>query len=290
MHEGDKLVAEIISTAWLAEHLHAPEQRIIDARTSFSVYEENHIPGGQFLHVETLRMTDGGVPCRMLPVPMLGIIFGRLGITVDTPVVIYSTNPADHLSATYVGWSLAVSSNQNFFLLNGDLGKWERDGYPVTQQYPDITEEYFQADFDDSVFVDWAYVFDNLYNEDTVLVDSRIRSSYTGESGPTQRRGHIPGAILHNYLWDFEQDGAYLPLETLRERYERAGITPEKEIITYCVTGREGSAVWFVLKYLLDYPRVRLYQASLTEWAAKPELPMVISSDPWGEMGKEEVA
>ena len=37
------------------------------------------------------------------------------------------------------------------------------------------------------------------------------------------------------------------------------------------MTGREASAVWFVLKYLLEYPHVRLYQASLTEWSANPE-------------------
>ena len=268
------------------ENLENPEHRMLDARTNFALYEENHIPGAQFLHIETLRMTEEGVPCKMLPIAMLGIIFGRLGITVDTPVVIYATNPSDHLSATYIAWSLAVSDNHNFFLLDGDLGKWMAEHRPLTQRYPDVTEVYYQADFDSSVFVDWEFVYQNLHNENIVLVDSRIRSSYIGEMGPTQRLGHIPGAILHNYLWDFDPDGTYLPIDTLREHYEKAGITPDKEIITYCVTGREGSAVWFVLKYLLGYPCVRLYQGSLTEWSAKPWLPMVTGSDPWGEMGK----
>ena len=146
----------------------------------------------------------------MLPVPMLGIIFGRLGITVDTPVVIYTTNPSDKLSASYVGWSLAVSGNENFFLLDGDLRKWVDEERPLTQSYPEISELYYQAEFNGSIFADWAYVLERLHDVDTVLVDSRIRASYTGETNPAQRRGHIPGAILHNYLWDFSSNGTYL--------------------------------------------------------------------------------
>jgi thiosulfate/3-mercaptopyruvate sulfurtransferase len=130
---------------------------------------------------------------------------------------------------------------------------------------------------------DLASVRDHLDDPQVAFVATRSRSMYSGSSGPTQRRGHIPGAILHNYIWDFQRDGCYKPLERLRLRYEQAGITPDKEIITYCVTGREGSAAWFMLKVLLDYPRVRLYQASMTEWAAHAELPMVMGNAPYGE-------
>ena len=69
-------MADLISTEQLLENLALSGQRIIDARSSFSLYEENHLPGAQYLHVETLRMTERGVPCKMLPVPMLSIIFG----------------------------------------------------------------------------------------------------------------------------------------------------------------------------------------------------------------------
>jgi hypothetical protein len=38
------------------------------------------------------------------------------------------------------------------------------------------------------------------------------------------------------------RDGCYKPLERLRLRYEQAGIIPDKEIITYCVTAHKAKA------------------------------------------------
>jgi len=59
----------------------------------------------------------------------------------------------------------------------------------------------------------------------------------------------------------------------LRELFAHAGVTPDREVITYC-----GAAVWsaqsyFVLR-LLGYPRVRLYDGSWQEWVQDPALPV----------------
>ena len=279
-------MAGIVSTEWLAGQLERPEVRILDHRGSFAVYEECHIPGAQFVHIETLRMSEGGMPCKMHALPVLGAIFGRLGIDDGTPVVLHATGSDDHLSASYAAWSLAVTGHQDFMILDGHYKKWAAENRPLTQLYPEIREVDYPVRFDESQFADWRHVRDRLYDPDVVLVDSRTRSLYTGATGPTIRLGHIPGAILHNYLWDFTRESTYHPLDQLRARYERKGITPDKEVITYCITGREGSAIWFMLKCLLGYPRVRLYQASLTEWAAMPDLPMVTGNEPWGEERK----
>ncbi len=270
----------IVSTEWLAGRMTRRSLRLLDVRGSFATYEEAHIPGAQFLHVETLRMTRGGTPCQMHELPVLAAIFGQLGIAWDSAVVLYSTGPDDHLGATYALWTLYVTGNRDVYLLDGHLNKWKAEQRPVTQEHPRISAAQYECRFDDAQYADWRYVRDHLGDPDVVLVDSRTRSSYTGETGVTIRRGHIPGAILHNYLWDFHRDGTYHDLEVIRARFERKGITPDKEAITYCVTGREGSANWFMLKCLLGYPRVRLYQASLAEWAAHPDLPLVTGDAP----------
>jgi len=276
-------MAGIVTTEWLEGQLGQGELRLLDNRGSFALYETNHSPGAQFLHIETLRMSEGGMPCKMHSLPVLGAIFGRLGIDDDTPVVLYATNPDDHLSASYAAWSLAVTGHRDFWLLDGHYNKWAAENRPMTQFYPLVGEVQYPVRFDASIFADWRYVRDRMSDPDVVLVDSRTRTLYNGMTGPTIRLGHIPGAILHNYLWDFSRAGTYHPLDKLRERYARKGITPDKEVITYCITGREGSAVWFMLHHLLGFPRVRLYQASLTEWAAISELPMVTGNEPWGE-------
>ena len=53
-------MAGVISTDRLMEQLQLPGQRMLDVRSSFAVYGENHIPGAAFLHLETLRMSEGG--------------------------------------------------------------------------------------------------------------------------------------------------------------------------------------------------------------------------------------
>ena len=254
--------------------------RVLDLRGGFGIYQENHIHGAQFLHIETLRMSEGGVPCKMHPLPVLATIFGRLGITRDTPVVVYATRPLDHISATYTVWTLAVTGNPHGSMLDGGMSKWSAEQRPLTLRYPEVSEVTYDVQFDASIFADMQYVRDRLGDPDVTLVDSRTRGQYEGSAGTTMRLGHLPDAVLHNYIWDFHPDGTYLPEKELRERYLRAGVTPEKEIITYCVTGREASAVWFVLKRLLGYPRVRLYQASLSEWVAHPDLPLVTGIEP----------
>jgi thiosulfate/3-mercaptopyruvate sulfurtransferase len=272
----------VVSTQWLADNLERTNLRILDLRGTFGPYEESHIPGAQSLNVETLRMTRNGFPCQMMPLELLSGVFGELGIGSRTDVVVYATRPGDHLSATYAAWTLMVTGHDNTFVLDGGLSAWEREGRLVVREYPSIKHATYTAKMQEDDFADWRYVKKRLRDQDVVLVDTRARSMYLGETGPTMRLGRIPGAVLHNYVWDYDRDGTYQPEERLRAGYERAGITPDKEVITYCVTGREASAAWFALKHILGYPRVRLYQASLTEWAAKPDLPMET-----GEPGRE---
>ena len=55
-------------------------------------------------------------------------------------------------------------------------------------------------------------------------------------------------------------------VEELRQNYEPKGVTPDKDVICYCRIGERSSHSWFVLKYLLGYPKVRNYDGSWTEW------------------------
>jgi thiosulfate/3-mercaptopyruvate sulfurtransferase len=52
----------------------------------------------------------------------------------------------------------------------------------------------------------------------------------------------------------------------LRGVFEQAGVTKDKALITYCTIGNRASEAWFALKYLLDYPDVRVYYGSWVEW------------------------
>ena len=82
------------------------------------------------------------------------------------------------------------------------------------------------------------------------------------------RGGHIPGA--KNVPWSKAvntDDGTFRPADELRALYEQQqGLSPDKDVVTYCRIGERSSHTWFVLKYLLGYPSVRNYDGSWTEW------------------------
>ena len=66
---------------------------------------------------------------------------------------------------------------------------------------------------------------------------------------------------------------AYLDRETLRTRFAAAGALDADRVITYCGGGIAASSAAFVL-HLLGHDRAAVYDASLSEWAADPTLPM----------------
>ncbi len=110
-----------------------------------------------------------------------------------------------------------------------------------------------------------------------LLVDARPPDQYAGDAGAQMRRGHIPGAISHYWQGDLTQAGfghVWKPASELREEYAAQGVTPDKSIIAYCNSATEASHVHFTLRYLLGYPRVRIYVGSWTEWAEREELPV----------------
>jgi thiosulfate/3-mercaptopyruvate sulfurtransferase len=54
---------------------------------------------------------------------------------------------------------------------------------------------------------------------------------------------------------------------------KEAGLTPDREIIVYCGTSREGSLLRFYLTHLAKFPKVRLYEGSWKEYASLKQYP-----------------
>ncbi|MEM1927003.1 MAG: rhodanese-like domain-containing protein [Pyrobaculum sp.] len=112
------------------------------------------------------------------------------------------------------------------------------------------------------------------------LVDVRSPPEYKGEvtappeypNEQTQVGGHIPGAVNIGWAVDPET-GRFKPPEELRRMFESMGVTPDKEIVTYCRIGERAAHTWFVLKHILKYPSVTtgVGQSGATSWGAPVE-------------------
>ena len=86
------------------------------------------------------------------------------------------------------------------------------------------------------------------------------------------KRGHVPGAV--NVYWkdNFNEDGTFKSIESLRRLYRERGVKSGTTVVTYCNEGLHAAPPWFVLKELLGFDDVRVYDDSMSEWAneAKP--------------------
>ena len=69
------------------------------------------------------------------------------------------------------------------------------------------------------------------------------------------------------------ETAAYRPLAELRAAFAEVGALEAERVITYCGGGIAASSDAFILN-MLGVDRVSIYDGSLREWSADPDLPM----------------
>jgi thiosulfate/3-mercaptopyruvate sulfurtransferase len=269
----------IASTEQLARWQQQRPVSVIDIRTDVFTYLKGHLPGAVYLNTETLRASRGGMPTQLLDGAAYASLFSRLGLRLDQRVVIYSAGETHNIDATFLAWILAGFGHPEVYVLDGGYFKWELEHRPVVRHYPKVPTTEFPSTSFRPEAATLEEVQRALRTGDALLVDARPPDQYAGEAGAQLRRGHIPGAISHYWQDDLTQAGfghVWKPMEELRAAYRKQGITAEKSIIAYCNSATEASHVHFTLRYLLGYPRVRVYVGSWTEWAEREDLPIQV--------------
>jgi len=252
---------------------------VIDVRQAWSSYLQNHLPDAAWLNIETLRSGSGPLPFQLLPARQYAELFARLGIGRDRPVVVYSAGDQSDIDGTFVVWLIHEVGHADVRLLDGGFARWQLEGRPVTQRYPrlapvrPLSAKHFRPPVATLAEVRAA----TAAGSGVTVVDARPAEQFIGSAGAQARRGHIPGAISHPWKDDLEQRELVLVWKgkvDLLAGYEAQGITPDRDIILYCNSSTEASHLYFALRYLLGYPRVRIYTGAWSEWAEREELPI----------------
>jgi thiosulfate/3-mercaptopyruvate sulfurtransferase len=257
----------LVSADWLAQHLHDPNIKIIDARSAKD-YSEGHIPGAVLLPAGAFRSTSG-VPDACTP-EAFATTAGALGIQATNTVVCY-----DGTGGARTWWVFARFGHQHVRFLNGGFRQWQAGGYPTSTEalepHPMMYElGTVQDHLACSLAQAAAYVQASDRN-DILFWDVRSVGEYTGadpRSNPPARAGHIPRAV--NLEWTELVDassGLLKPADEMRRLLEAKGITPDKEIVSYCQGGGRAAHGVLVLK-LLGYGRARNFDGSYGAYAA----------------------
>ena len=265
----------LVEPAWLAENLGEKDIRVLDVRAQ-PQYNTGHIPGSVCVSPEHFRGVVGGVSSMLLPPDMLARQMSLMGLRpTDTVVIIPDDKVHD---ATLVSMAFARLGHARYGILNGGFSRWVAEKRSVSTALPEITPSEYPARPADMFTVDYRQVLDHVNKKDAVIIDVRPGESYSGKKVEEARGGHIPGAVNRPFTEDVMKVGAITllkPVEDLAKAYAQLIPSKDATVIVHCRTGHQASQTFFVLKNLLGYRNVLWYDAGWSEWAARPELPVV---------------
>lgn len=276
----------LVSTAWLADHLNDPGLRILESDEDVLLFDIGHIPNAQ--KIDWYTDLNDRVQRDYVSAERFQAVLRSRGIDESTPVVLYGDR--NNWWATYAFWVFELFGFTNVRILDGGRTAWELEERPMTTAVPSFPPSAYRAPVRDDtrirVFFEQARAH---LAQGGKFVDVRSPQEYTGErthmpeypQEGSLRAGHIPSARSIPWVQATNADGSFRSADDLRTIYEKKnGLSPADDVVTYCRIGERSSHSWFVLTYLLGYPRVRNYDGSWTEWGNAVRAPITLGEAP----------
>ncbi|MBV5262283.1 sulfurtransferase, partial [Synechococcus moorigangaii CMS01] len=274
-----------VSPSWLENHLEDPQLRVLDVRINPLEYINGHVPNAVHIADNTFRGPSGFLPIQYWDNSTLETLFAKAGVDNDSKVVVYSDGN-DVLGATMVAYLLERAGVEDIAVLDGGYKGYTQVA-TTTKDLPTYNKPDFKLHDNPNVRVSLAELQQLIGRPGVEIIDPRPANLFAGEVNLWKRNGHIPGA--KNIPWptfteanntdEAKKNPHQLkPLSEIRDLLARRQITPDKTIIVSCSTGREATLQYIVLKHLLNYPNVRVYEGSWTEYS-NTDLPFETGHD-----------
>ena len=267
----------LVNTQWVSDHLNDPHVKLLEVGWDASEFESGHIPGAAagwgFADVQNAATRD--IPGKTEIERMLS----QAGISNDDTIVLYGG--IGNLIAAMAVFVLKIYGHADVRLLDGGRQKWLAEGRELSVEKPNVqTSQYSAQEPNLNLRADKDFVFSAIKQTEYGFVDARSAEMYNN--------GHIPSAVnvpaspILSAEGDIQgwqtptthSDGTFKSVEELRALFASSGITPDKNIVTYCVRGGLSTHMWFVLTQLLGYPNVREYYSSWAEWENLKDAPV----------------
>ncbi len=282
----------LVSTEWLNENLGRAGLRILectvfllppeDGRSGYRVvpgrdeWAAGHIPGSVFADIPG-DLSERAHPLRFMlpPAGQFAEAMGKYGVGDDTQVVLYDR--AGSMWAARVWWMLRAFGFDNARILDGGWAAWTAEQRPVSAEPASPVMATFTARPRPGLVVAKEAVLDAIGTDTTCIINALDRQQHRGEVAPYGRAGHITGSVnvpafgSHGVVDPLTQK--YRSIDELKQQFAAAGVGPAERLITYCGGGIAASSTAFAA-VMAGYSDVAIYDASLSEWAADPQLPM----------------
>jgi thiosulfate/3-mercaptopyruvate sulfurtransferase len=272
----------LVSTQWLAEHLDAPDVRVVDGswylpgedRNPQAEYAQQHIPGSVFFDIDEISDQNSDLP-HMLPSPeKFSSRARKLGLGDGVRIVVY--DGGNMMAAARVWWMFRTFGHEDIAVLDGGLSKWLAEGRAVDDEAVIPRERHLTARKNTFLVRDREQMLANIDSKREQVVDARGAGRFTGEEPEIRdgiRSGHIPGSANLPYSSLLNDDKTIRDDDALRAAFAGIGVDPAKSIATTCGSGI--SACFLALSLdLIGARKVAVYDGSWTEWGGREDTPV----------------
>ena len=262
----------LVSTEWLAEHLHTPGVVVLCIANQRDFYTNGHIPGARLVMMSDLTETREGIPGELPSLETLTRVFEAAGVKDGDRIILYGEHSGLFAARAYWTFDYLGIGGQAA-LLDGGLEKWKAEGRQLSRKVERAERGMLRTYANPDVLAN----LDDVQNivqkspDSSALIDARPEPEFNGSksSQGVSRAGHIPGARGLYWMKNIQSEAnpVLRSEDELRQMFEKAGASEDRRVITYCRTGMQASFDYFVAKYL-GY-NAALYDGSFFEWNKK---------------------
>ena len=283
----------LVSTQWLADNLGQANLRIFDTTISLNVKEGGgyqvvsgydkwrhaHIPGAGFLDLaKEFADQSTDIPFTMLPPEQFRERAVAHGISDESTVVLY--NNGMPMWATRAWWMFRSVGFDNVAVLDGGWQKWQSEGRAVDNVIPDHPHGKLTVGGRPEMWADKEDVLQIMKDGSACTLNALPPDVYSGDNNRYGRAGHIPGShnVFCGNLIDAD-NGTFLPVETLSEKFRDSGALEAQRAIVYCGGGISATMDAMAL-HLAGHRNIAIYDGSMSEWVKDESLPLKLGDMP----------
>lgn len=243
---------------------------VLDVRTA-AAFASGHLPHAVHIDLWGVSLIDTDpAPLRAF-FWMIEHLLALRGVSADRSIVV--CDESSGIRAARAFWFLEYFGSRRVRVLDGGMRAWAKAGLPETRDVEEPKATDWTGTPVPEALATWRDVKERLGQPDVVMLDTRSDEEYLGTAVRAKRGGAIPGAVHIEWTRNLTPEGTFKPAADLRAMYEQAGVTPDREVVTYCQGGYRAAHSYLALR-LLGYPRVRNYVGSWKEWGDREDLPV----------------